>query len=130
MIFEMKMEYFFCKARLVVGVHMTETPVTMTYTRVVSCKSVRLALILAALNALEVKCGDVNNAYIAATITEKVWSILGPEFGADAGRKDITFRALYGMKSAGAAFRAHLYIFMWGLGYEPCLSDPDLWYKS
>ena len=36
-------------------------------------------------------------------------------------------RALYVLKSAGAAFCAHLGKCMEGLGYEPCLADPDLW---
>ena len=45
---------------------MTDTPAAITYASVVSRESVRLALMLAALNALEVKCGDVMNAYITA----------------------------------------------------------------
>ena len=63
---------------------MTETPATMTYAIVISRESVRLTLMLTALNAIEVKCSDVNNDYITAQITEKVWSILRPKFGADA----------------------------------------------
>ena len=38
-------------------------------------------------------------------------------------------RALYGLKSSGAAFRAHLCKCMKSLGYTPCLADPDLWLK-
>ena len=85
---------------------------------------------LVALNALEVKCGDVMNAYITAHITEKFWTILGPEFYAEAGNKAIIVRALYGLKSASAAFRAHLCICMGGLDYLTCLADTDLWYKA
>ena len=62
MIFDVKMEDFRRKARLVDGGHMTDTPAAITYASVVSHESVRLALMLAALNALEVKCGDVMNA--------------------------------------------------------------------
>ena len=130
MIFDVKMENFRRKARLVAGGHMTDAPAAITYASVVSRESVRLALMLAALNALEVKCGDVMNAYITAPITEKVWTTLGPEFGADQGKRALIVRALYGLKSAGAAFRAHLCICMKGLGYTPCLADPDLWYKA
>ena len=85
MIFDMKMEDFCRKARLVTGGQMTETPATMTYASVISRESVRHDLMLAALNDLELKCGNVENDYIIAPITEKVWSILGPEFGSDAG---------------------------------------------
>jgi hypothetical protein len=52
---------------------------------VVSRETVRLALTIAALNDLEVEVGDVLNAYITAPVKEKVWTVLGPEFGRDAG---------------------------------------------
>ena len=130
MIFDVKIEDFRRKSRLVDGGHMTDTPEAITYASIASCESVRLALMLAALNALKVKCGDVTNAYITAPITEKVWAILVPEFGADQGKKALIVRALYGIKSAGAALRTHLYICTKVLGYTPCLADPDLWYKS
>ncbi len=70
----------------------------------VSRETVCLALTIASLNGLEVKVGDVLNAYITAPVKEKVWTILGPEFGHDSGRSAIIVRALYGLKSAGAAF--------------------------
>ena len=77
------------KARLIADGHMTDAPPVVTYASVVSRESVRLALMLAALNDLEVKTGDVKNAYITAPITEKVWTILGPEWGLDAGKKAV-----------------------------------------
>jgi len=72
MVFDVKMEDFRRKARLVAGGHMTEAPPTITYASVVSRETVRFALTIAALNDLEVKIGDVLNAYITAPITEKV----------------------------------------------------------
>jgi hypothetical protein len=39
-------------------------------------------------------------------------------------------RALYGLKSAGAAFCTHLASFMRQMGYASCKADPDLWYKT
>jgi hypothetical protein len=65
-------------------------------------------LTLAALNDLEVKKSNIESAYLTVPITEKVWCILGPEFGEDAGKKALFVRALYGLKSTGAAFRNHL----------------------
>ena len=106
---------------------MTERPVTMTYGRVLSLEIVRLALMIAALNDLEAKCGNLDNAYITSLITEKFWSILRPKFGADSARKAIIVCDLYGLKSGGDSFLAHLCICMRGLCYEPCLDDPDLW---
>jgi hypothetical protein len=61
-----------------------------------------------ALNDLDVTMGDIENAYLTAPITEKAWTVLGPEFVDDAGKRALIFRALYGLKYAGAAFRNHL----------------------
>ena len=126
-IFDVKMEDFRRKARLVAGGHMTDAPPTITYASVVSRETVRIALTLAGLNDLQVKVSDIENAYITAPCTEKIWTVLGPEFGSDAGKQAIVVRALYGLKSAGASFRNHLADCMNHLGFKPCLADPDLW---
>ncbi len=130
MIFDVKMEDFCHKAHLVAGGHLTKAPATITYASVVSWETVRIALMLVALNDLKVEASDVLNAYIMAPVAEKIWTILGPEFGNDFGKTAIIVRALYGLKSAGAAFCAHLTSFMQQLGYTSCKADPDLWYKA
>ncbi len=112
MIFDMKMEDFQQKARLLAGGHWTKAPATITYASVVSRETMCLALTIASLNDLEIKVGDVLKAYITVPVKEKVWTILGPEFGHDSGRSAIVVRALYGLKSAGAVFQAHLASFM------------------
>ena len=65
MIFDIKMD-FTRKARLVAGGHMTDTPASLTYSSVVSRESVRIALLLAALNGLDVKTCDIGNVYLNA----------------------------------------------------------------
>ena len=130
MIFDIKMEDFCCKARLVAGGHVTEAPVTMTYASVVARDTVRIVLLLAVLNDLDLKVGNVLNMYITAPVTEKIWTVLGSEFGSNARKHAVIVRALYGLKSAGAAFRAHLATYMREIGYKLCLADPDLWYKK
>ena len=129
MIFDVKMEDFRRKARLVAGGHTTDPPKVMTYSSVVSRETVRLALTIAALNDLEVKAGDIMNAYVTAPVTEKIWTTLGPEWGENAGKKAIIVRALYGLKSSGAAFRSHLAACMRHCGYVSSKADPDLWMK-
>ena len=129
-IFTVKMEDFRRKARLVAGGHMTgDVPPTLTYASVVSRDTVRIALTMAALNDLSVKTADIQNAYIKAPCTEKVYTTLGDEFGEDAGKQALVVRALYGLKSSGAAFRNHLAECMRHLEYVPCRADPDLWMK-
>ena len=80
MIFDFKRENFSCNARLVAGGRTTAAPATITYASVVSRESVRIALLLEALNDVEVKMADIKNAYITVTCSEKIWTVLGPEF--------------------------------------------------
>ena len=109
---------------------MTKTPATVTYASVMSRETVWLALLFAALNDVDMWAADVLNAYITVPCREKIWTTLGKEFGDDCGRKAIIVRALYGLKSSGAAFRAHLAGCLRKMGYRPCLADPDLWLKE
>ena len=128
-VFDIKVEGLKRKARLVAGGHMTEPPEGLTYASVVARDTVRIALTLAALNALEVKTADIQNAYLSAPTSERIWTKLGPEFGPNEGKTAIVKRALYGLKSAGADFRSHLADCMNHMGWKPCLADPDLWYR-
>jgi hypothetical protein len=88
----------------VAGSHRTEAPATITYASMVIRETVHLALTIVSLNDLKVKVGDVLNAYIITPVKEKVWTVLGLEFGHDAGKSAILVHALYGLQSAGAAF--------------------------
>jgi hypothetical protein len=131
MVYDVKMEDFCRKAQFVAGGHMTETPATNTYASVVPQESVHIALTLAALNDLEVKTADIKNAYLTAPFLEKIWCVLGPEFGADTGKRAIVVQcSLYGLKSAGASFQNHLADCMRHLGWESCIADQDLWMKA
>ena len=47
---------------------------------------------IAALNDLEVKSGGIINAYVLASVTEKVWTNLGPEFGKNTGKSTVVVR--------------------------------------
>ena len=42
----------------------------------------------------------------------------------------IVVRALYGLKSSGASFRAMLANTLWEFGYRPTLADPYVWIKA
>ena len=108
---------------------MTETPKCMTYSSVVGRETVRIALTISELNDLQFQAGDVMNAYVTAACSETIWTVLGKEFGTDQGNKAIIVRALYGLKSSGAAFPAHLVDSMRSMGYTPCRGDNGLWMK-
>ena len=130
MIFDIKMsENFRRKARLVADGHKTATPNSITYSSVVSRDSVRIALTLAALNDLELLSCDILNAYLTAPCRERFYCIAGPEFGSDQGKMYIIERALYGLKSSGAAFRTFLAEHLHDIGFTPSLADPDVWMR-
>jgi hypothetical protein len=78
MVFDVKMEDFRQKARLVAGGHLTKAPATITYASVISRETLRLALTFVSLNDLEVKVGDVRNTYITAPVKERCGLSLNP----------------------------------------------------
>ena len=88
MVLDIKMD-FQRKIDLVVGAQMTHTPDTITYSSVVTRETLCIALTMAALHDLEVKVAEVLNAYVAAHNHEKILTVLGSEFGDDAGNSAI-----------------------------------------
>ena len=131
MIFDIKLgENFRRKSRLVADGHKTDTPASVTYSSVVSRDSVRICLLLAALNDLDVQSGDIENAYLTAPCREKCWCRGGPEFGSDEGKVFIVTQALYGLKSSGAAFRSFLAETLDSMGFKSSLADPDVWLRA
>jgi hypothetical protein len=64
-IFDVKVGSLKQKARYVAGGHMTYAPSTI--------ESIRIGLLIAALNDLEVFAADIQNAYLASPCEEKVY---------------------------------------------------------
>ena len=97
-IFDIKVgKSFRRKARLVANGNETETPAALTYSSVVSRDSVRIALLIASLNELEVLACDIQNAYLTADCREKIYIIAGPEFASLEGSIMIIRKGLYGL---------------------------------
>ena len=73
----------------------------------------------------------MENAYLNAACREKIWfegRVL--ECGEDRGKVCIIVRSLYGLKSAGAAFRSALAQVLQDLGYKSSKADPDVWLRE
>ena len=87
------------------------------YSSVVSRESVRIAMVVAALNSLKIEAGDIQNAYLTAPCLENMYTFCGPEFGPELqGKRAIVVRVLYGLRSLGKAFRNHLTVGIKELG--------------
>jgi hypothetical protein len=125
-IFDIKMDGDFTrKARLVAGSHKTVVPASVTCSSVFSQESVRLAFAIAGLNDLEVHAADASNACLHAPSREKIWTVAGPEFGSDSGCVMVIVRALHGLKSSGASWRAMLAQSLTDLHCVSTRADPD-----
>ena len=79
-VIDINMDYFWWKARLVAGGHMTVAPATITYTSRVLREMVWIALMIVALNDLELKLKEILDNDVQATVTENVWTSLGNKF--------------------------------------------------
>jgi hypothetical protein len=129
-VFDIKMgKNFWWKARLIANGNWTEAPPTLTYSSVVFCGSVRIAFLVAALNDLQLLACDIQNAYLTTNCCQHIYTIAGPEFGSEAGLVMIVKKALYGLKSSGAAFCAHLAEALYDLNYKSTKADPDIWIR-
>ena len=130
LIFDIKLgEGFRRKARWVANGHLTDTPSAVTYSTVVARDSVRILLLIAALNELDVQGGDIQNAYLTAPNKEKHYMRAGPKFGELEGEYFIVSKALYGLKSAGIFFRSFLAKKFDAMGFVSCIADPDVWQR-
>jgi hypothetical protein len=86
---------------------------------------------LATLNGVDLLATVIENVYLNALLREKIYTTTGPEFGAELqGKPVLKVRELYGLKSRGATWRAHLANTLINLGFQSCLSDPDVWFHS
>ena len=83
------------------------------------------------LNDLEISSCDIGNAYLNAECREKIWFEAGPELGEEEGTAMIICRALYGLKSSGAAWRSLFSSFIiHQLGFEPTVVDADVYRRK
>jgi Reverse transcriptase (RNA-dependent DNA polymerase) len=102
----------------------------LTYSSVVSRDSVHIgAFTIAALNNLKLLSSDIQNAYLTADCHERIYCIAGPEFGSESGSIMVIKKALYGLKTSGTAFRAHLVETLYELNHTPMKADPDVWIR-
>ena len=86
---------------------MAQMPIVITYSSVVTRETVCIPLTMALFHDVEAKAADMLDTDVTAPSIEKLWTVLGSEFGDNAGKCAIIFRALYGLKSACTSVRSH-----------------------
>ena len=112
------------------GRHMTKALAAIIYAGFVTRETVCNALIVKALNEVEVECGNIMNIYIIAPCSEKILTVLGLEFRGDKGNYAMLTTASHGLKSRRTTFRKQLATCIASLEYKSCLANPGLWYRA
>ena len=82
-----------------------DTPDAMMYASVVSLESVWIALLIAALNNLDLLPSHVHNAYLNTIPREEAWLKSKLEFCQYEGRVFVIVQSLYGMASPAAIWQ-------------------------
>ena len=120
------------KARFVAGGHLTKEPEDSVYSSVVSIRSLRIILLVAELNGLQLMGADVGNAYLEALTNEKIYFIAGPEFAPFGleGHSLVLVKALYGLRSSGLEWSRAMAQTLKAEGFKPSLADPDVWMRK
>ena len=75
MFFDVKMKHFWQKAQLIARGHSTKAPAAFPYGSVMSQETVCIALLLAALNDIDICAADVLNTYITVPCNKKIWTL-------------------------------------------------------
>ena len=82
------------KARFVAGGHLTTDPGEESYSGVVAPEAVRLGMMAAVNNSLEVIAADIGNAYLHAKTKEKLYTVLDSDYGALGGKTLVFHKSL------------------------------------
>ena len=88
-----------------------------------------LSIFLAKLNNMEPCGADIGNAYLEATIKEKIYIVAGPEFEELQGHILVIHKALYELKSSGLRWSYRIHDIMLQQGFETCRADPCVWLR-
>lgn len=91
------------KSCLVAGGHLTNTPINLVYSSIVSLKGMQMIVFIAELNGLDFWVTDIGNAYLESNTMEKVYIKARQEFASAGleGHMLVIIKVLYGLKSSG-----------------------------
>ena len=104
-LFDVKID-FTCKAGYVANGSMTDMPVGLCYPSAVSCDSVRIELLVAVFNDIDILECDISNTYLNAPLRERIWFVAGLECEESIEGKVMKLvRALYELKISEASWR-------------------------
>ena len=89
----------------------------------ISIEIIRVAFVLAAMNKLEVCAADVSTSFLYGKTREKLYVIVGKEFGEHAGKRILIDKRLYGLQSSAARFNEKLASTLRQMKFKTCKAD-------
>ena len=110
--------------------HVTDASKKDVYSGVVGINTIQLAFQLCALNDLRVYTADVGNDYLHGITKEKMYIIVGSEFGELKGKPLIVYKSCYILKSSSARWHEYLAANIRKLNFLPSKVDPDLYIRE
>ena len=78
---------------------------------------------------MEVWGADIGNAYLEATMKEKIYILASPNLR-NYKAILVVHKALYGLKSSGLRSSQRMHDIMLQLGFRPCKADPCVWLRE
>jgi len=118
------------KARFVAEEHRTVDPGEDAYSGVVAPEAIQLGKFAAIYNSVKVIAAEIGCAYLHAKTNEKLYTILGDDYGELSGKVLVLNKGLYGLRSSGTRLHEHLSDILRKTGFIPSMADSDLWFKD
>lgn len=81
------------------------------------------------MNNLDVYKADVSTSFLYGKIREKIFRIVGKEFGKNEGKRMLLDKGLYGLSSSAAKFHDKLDLTLRSMGFVPSKVHYDLWMR-
>ena len=127
MFFGLKRQDLCHKARLVVGVHVVDSTEHTTYSSTIKNVSVRIMLLIAVKNGLELMDGDIGNSLCMAPCAENSWSCCAADSGNRFGGVVVLKQALCVLNIESNSFHKYFGDFIRYVGFTSSIIDQDLW---
>ena len=117
------------KAHLIVGENLLDILMYCTTSSMARAASIKLLILITVANNLQIRVGDIKNAYIQAPCGEKVWSKAGSEFRKYERMKILIEKSLYSLCISERQFWLLLSNKLHGIGFKPSQYDTNAWMK-
>jgi hypothetical protein len=109
--------------------HLTDVPLDIVYSGVVSLRGLRTHVFLSELNGLDTWATNIGNPYLEAETKERLYIIAGAKFGEIEGHTLVIVKALYGLQSSGLCWHERFADCLRDMGFYPSKAESNIWMR-